>query len=101
MSGTLGTLVGTVARSHGGDISELERVTPSPREAMWRSGSWSMASSLCELPCCGSFAVVAAFGVLAAALVPVTAERAAAGEALRTGSARRQSDPELAAGTDG
>jgi sugar phosphate permease len=49
----------------------------------------------------GSFAVVAAFGVTAAALVPVSAERAAAGEARRTGPAWRRSGARGAVGTDG
>jgi sugar phosphate permease len=49
----------------------------------------------------GSFAVVAAFGVMAAALVPVSAERAAAGEARRTGPAWRRSDARPSVGADG
>jgi sugar phosphate permease len=49
----------------------------------------------------GSFAVVAAFGVAAAALVPVSTERAAAGEAPRAGWARPQSDPQPSGGTGG
>jgi sugar phosphate permease len=49
----------------------------------------------------GSFAVVAAFGAIAAALVPVSAERAAAGEARRSGGAWRRTKARPSVGTDG
>jgi sugar phosphate permease len=49
----------------------------------------------------GSFAAVAAFGVIAAALVPVSAERAAAGEARRTGPVWRRPNARPNVGTGG
>jgi sugar phosphate permease len=50
----------------------------------------------------GSFAVVAAFGVIAAAFVPVSAERAAAGQARRIGPTWRRSGarPSIGAASD-
>ena len=49
----------------------------------------------------GSFAAVAAFGAVAAALVPVSAERVEAGQRRRIGSAWRQPDPRPTVGTGG
>jgi sugar phosphate permease len=49
----------------------------------------------------GSFAVVAAFGVIAAAAVPVSAERAAAGDTSRNGPAWRRPKARPSVGTDG
>jgi sugar phosphate permease len=49
----------------------------------------------------GSFAVVAAFGAVAAAIVPVSAERTAVGRRRRIGLAWRQADSQPTAGTGG